>query len=230
MNRIEKPMYFADGFVDGLLKKSPDNANGDINDAKNRAANFLRKGGKIFDEIEKVRTANQADPTQTPKGRTVSTYKFGQKKLAELDEEYEKLPDLHGMAENLDNSLEKQMRQTASNSFGKEARQRIASMESKDRMQIVSNAIRSDDTHTAQYVLGAPAFLSGLSEQNHDNLKSQFKNRVFKEEMETIEALQNMAVHLEKGKRALEDVSGRMRGQAKVAGLDKSEKAAELMS
>lgn len=230
--RLEVPMYFADGFVDGLEKAFPDGStsHAEITEIKRQATTFLRQSGKKIRKIQELQKAIEDDPTQTPEGKNVNLWKQASKHIDKIQEQSENLPDISGFANHLESELDRTIEDKASDKFGMEARQRIASMDKKERGKFVSTALRNEDYKTSAYVLGAPAFLSGLPDKAHKELKKQYKKTVFKEEMQAVDALKSLDTHLQKGMKSAHKLKRTIHARARLNGaLDKSEKTKELM-
>ncbi|MEX0681267.1 MAG: hypothetical protein WD097_07780 [Balneolales bacterium] len=229
-HRIETPMYFAAGFSNGLIKQFPESStnNDEVTKGKDRAKAYFDKGNEVFTSIESMRKANNSDRTQTPEGRTVSTYQHAQKKLAELQKTYNNLPDLSAVAKQIDDEISDTLEKTADSAYGREARQRISSMPKSERASFVNQAIHRNDLKTAAYALGTPGYFSGLSDEQHSQLREQYKSHVFSEEKQAIKALQSMHEHVEKAKVATSKVVTDLNAQARLAGLDQNEKVSEL--
>ena len=226
-------MYFVDGFVNGLEKKFPKASSNhdEITSMKLKTTSFLRQSGQKIRQIEQARAAIWDDPTQTKEAKAVNTWKYAKKQFSEIQKDVKKLPDLGNFIKDLESEMDGSIAQHADTNFGREARQRIASMDEKERTEFVSKAIRSGDVQTASYVLGAPAFLSGIPDNVHKKLKDNYRNQVFTEEMEAVNALKSLDTHLQKGLKAAEKTISELYGHASRNGaIDKSEKAQKLMN
>jgi len=228
---IEVPMYFVDGFVDGLEKAFPESSSNhdNITSVKIGTAKFLREAGQKIRKIEEVRLANFDDPTQTPEGSAVNTWKYAKERFSEIDKQAQELPNLKNAIASIEDEIDKTLTETANSPFAMEARQRIASMGDDERGKFVAKTIHNEDPTTSAYVLGAPAFLSGLPEEVHSKLKESYKSQFFSEEMKAIKALHSMDTHLQKGINSLRGLSNEVRGLASANGaLEKAEKAEKL--
>lgn len=227
------PMYFADGFVTGLEKEFPDGSSysGTIESPKHRTAQFLRDAGVRIKKIEKVRKANEDDPTQTPESRAVNTFKYAKEQFAEIEKQQKSLPDLPKLMNDISQDMDQIFVEKASTPFAKEARQRLSSLPEAERIKFSNELIKNEDYNTASYILGAPAFLSGIPDDHHKQLKSQFQQRVFPEDMATLKALNSLHTHAEKGKKAVERIFRETKAMASLNdALGKSETAKNLMS
>ena len=231
-NRIEIPPYLIDGFVDGLEKAFPEGSalHNEIESAKHKTTQFLRDSGKKIRSIEEVRKANLDDPTQSDEAKAVNTWKFAETKFNEITKQAESLPDLGATIQALEDEMDSAVATTAKTDFAKEARQRLSNMDEKDRANFISHAMRSDDFTITGYILGAPAFLSGISQAQHDKLKQWYRNQLFGNEVNALKALNSLNDHLNKGLKASHKIMRALNTNAGRGGaLDKSEKAKRLM-
>ncbi len=230
--RIETPMYVTPGFIDGLEKQFPElsSHHGAITNTKRQVTQFLRDTGQAIKQIEAVRKANAEDPTQTQSARAVNTYKFAEKQFGKIYKRMENLPDISTVMQGIQGEIDGALADTAKNPFASEARARIANMPESERASFISKRMQNNDYSTAAYALGAPAYLSGLSDEQHKTLKNHYQNTVFSQEMEVMKALDSLNIHTEKAIKSTNEVFGNIQAQAQLKGaLDKSEKAQKLM-
>jgi len=230
---IEVPMYFVDGFVDGLEKKFPESSSnhGEISSIKHKTINFLRQSGNKIRKIEETRKAILDDPTQTEQAKAVNTWKYAKDRFNEIEKEAKSLPDLSSFIKDMESGIDDTITDRANTNFAREARQRIAEMSEEDRGKFVSKALSDEDYQTSAYVLGAPAFLSGISDAVHEKLKKRYKKEVFTEEMKALEAMKSLDTHLQKGLKATEKTLRDIHSRAALNdAIDKSANAQKLMN
>ena len=230
--KIELPPYLVDGFVDGLEKAFPEGSanHNEIESAKHKATQFLRDAGKKIRSIEEVRKANLEDPTQSDEAKAVNTWKYAETKFNEIAKQSENLPDLNATIQALEDEMDSAVSNKAKTDFAKEARQRLSNMDEKDRSKFISHAMRNEEFEITAYILGAPAFLSGISQSQHEKLKKWYRNQLFGYEVNALKALESLNVHLNKGLTASNKIMRGLRGHASRNGaIDKSEKAKKLM-
>ena len=231
-NRIETPMYVTPGFVDGLEKQFPEGSSrhDQITNTKRQVTQFLRDAGTSIKQIESVRKANQEDPTQTQSARAVNTFKFAEKQFGKIHKRMESLPSISLVMQDLQSEMDATMAERAKSPFASEARARIASMPEAERASFISKRMQGEDIETAAYALGAPAFLSGLSDEQHKTLKNHYQNTVFSAEMDAMKALDSLNIHTQKAIKSTSQVFSNIEAQAQLKGaLDKSERAQKLM-
>lgn len=234
--RIETPMYFVDGFAEGTEKQFPDELlmfnekESEIRTIKEKTISFLKSSGKKIKKVEEARQAIYDDPTLNESAKAVNMYKQAEKRIDEIQEQAENLPDIASYAQNLDSEINSTIEEMANSDFGRETRQRIASMEEKDRATFVSRAIQNENYKVAAYVVGAPSFLSGIPDKAHSELKQKYKKSAFSNEMEALEALGTLHDNVQKGLKATNKLKRNIRAKASLNdAIDKSEKAKQLM-
>ena len=230
--RIEIPPYLVGGFVDGLEKAFPEGSalHNEIESAKHKTTQFLRDAGKKIRSIEEVRKANLDDPTQSDEAKAVNTWRYAETKFNEIAKQVETLPDLRATMQDLESEMDSAVYDKAKTDFAKEARQRLSNMDEKDRAKFISQAMRNDDFEITSYILGAPAFLSGVSQSQHDKLKQWYRNELFGNEVNALKALESLDIHLNKGLTASHKIMRGLNTSASRNGaIDKSERAKRLM-
>lgn len=229
-DRIEVPMYFVTGFVEGAEKRFP-NAEGDIATATRKTTHFLKSTGSKIKSIEDVRKANMDDPTQTDEAKAVNTWRYAEAKKKEIEETAQTLPDLSKYADGIRKRIDAEIRESADTNFGREARQRLAQMDEAERSKFISNAMSSGDYETPAFALGAPGYLSGLPEKTYTALKERYINDFYPAETELIKSLHSLHDHTQKGMKEYSKLMGKLHASASLGGaLEKAEKAKKLMN
>lgn len=228
-DRIEVPMHFVKGFVEGAEKRFP-NAEGDIATAKHKITQFLKSTGSKIKSIEDVRRANMEDPTQTDEAKAVNTWQYAKAKKKEIDEIAKTLPDLSNFANGIRKRIDGEIRESADTNFGREARQRLAQMDEGERSNFISKSMSNGDYETPAFALGAPGYLSGLPEKTYTALKERYINDFYPAETELIKSLKSLHDHTQKGMKQYERLMKKLHASASLGGaLDKAEKAKKLM-
>lgn len=193
---IEIPTILRSSFVEAMTKDIPEDV-GEFTDRFNsqvhKSMNFLKKTSEALQSIETALKANQSDPTKTPQAANVDTFKFAQMKLDEIETNFEKAGDPEQLATKIESTIEEKIKDSATlNPLGREARENIKVMPQSERSRFVSKAINSGDRETAEFVLGAKPFMSGISETSFDTLRSQFNNKFHPNETKATEFLRKI--------------------------------------
>ena len=227
---IEIPMYFTDGFIKGAEKRFPE-VEGDIATAKHKTTQFLKSAGDKIRNLEEVRKANFADPTQTDEAKAVNTWRYAKTKQAEVQKEVDTLPDLSTYADGIRKHVDNELREVANSDFGREARQRIASLSDKERGKFVSDMMNSGDYDAPAYILGAPAYLSGISKDQHAKLKERYVSDFYPREKQLVKSLTELHDTTQKGLKEYTRIMRKMKADANInEALSKAEKAKNLMN
>lgn len=194
---IHPPTFMMGGYREALDKDFPEEIAEDassINGAKRKAFAALKRSEKLIQNIEQVRQNNITDPTQTEIGAKAATYEYAQKKREEMTkilvagEEEARI-----WQRKLDNEINTEISESAAHGkFANEARSHVKSLSKHDRSSFIRKAIKEKDFETAQYVLGGPAYLSGISKEMHKALREQFKGAKHPQKIQVRDALKRV--------------------------------------
>lgn len=101
---------------------------------------------------------------------------------------------------------------------------RLASMKQAERSKVLAEALATGDDRTLAITLSSPAWLSGLSQNEHDLLRSRFGLQRHAEQMKRVERLQKAVEAMSRARTATESYAAGMFNKALA---DEAELAAE---
>lgn len=127
--------------------------------------------GKVFDASEAVR----ADPTLTEAAAVLRIADYGDKAFMGMAMRFDDAAaNLKTIITSIETELTAPVESKASSSLSAEIRSYVAKLPDGERMSFVVKAIKDSDTRTASAILGAPAYLSGLTGDMQTVLTRQF--------------------------------------------------------
>jgi hypothetical protein len=127
--------------------------------------------GRVFDASEAVRS----DPTLTEAAAVVRIADYGDKAFTGMAQRFDAAAaNLKTIVASIESDLTAPVESRASSTLSAEIRSYVAKLPDGERMSFVMKAIKDDDTRTASAILGAPAYLSGLTSDMQAVLTRQF--------------------------------------------------------
>jgi hypothetical protein len=127
--------------------------------------------GKVFDASEAVRS----DPTLTEAAAVLRIADYGDKAFMGMAKRFDDAAaNLKTIIASIETELTAPVESKASSSLSAEIRSYVAKLPDGERMSFVVKAIKDSDTRTASAILGAPAYLSGLTADIQAVLTRQF--------------------------------------------------------
>lgn len=134
-------------------------------------AHAYQQLGKVFDASEAVRS----DPTLTEAAAVVRIADYGDKAFTGMAQRFDAAAaNLKTIVASIETELTAPVESRASSTLSAEIRSYVAKLPDGERMSFVMKAIKDDDTRTASAILGAPAYLSGLTSDMQAVLTRQF--------------------------------------------------------
>jgi len=127
--------------------------------------------GRVFDAGEAAR----ADPTLTEAAAVVKAQDYADKAFTSMAQRFDTATaNLRTIATSIENDLTAPVESRASSTLSAEIRAYTANLPDGERMSFVMKAIKDSDVRTASAILGAPAYLSGLTADMQSVLTRQF--------------------------------------------------------
>lgn len=127
--------------------------------------------GKVFDASETVR----ADPTLTEAAAVLRIADYGDKAFTGMAKRFDDAAaNLKTIVASIETELTAPVESKASSTLSAEIRAYAAKLPDGERISFVRKAITDGDTRTASAILGAPAYLSGLTGDMQAILTRQF--------------------------------------------------------
>ncbi|MGY6551812.1 MAG: hypothetical protein ACXIT4_07935 [Erythrobacter sp.] len=126
---------------------------------------------KVFDVGDTVR----ADPTLTEAAAVLKIADYADKAFVGIAQRFDAATaNLKTIVASIESNLTAPVESRASNTLSAEIRAYCKSLPDGERMSFVVKAIKDNDTRSATAVLGAPAYLSGLTNDMQAVLTRQF--------------------------------------------------------
>lgn len=202
--RIKSPTMFTPGMSEHYENEKPEELS-EFSGAKlsvSSALRVMKENYSLLQRAEEVRVANLKDPTNTKIGAMVKTYTFVKDKVR--GPLYERTAaaeqGLRDQISEINTRVSRPITKEAeSGRFGSEARSHVKSLPVTDRVSFVRQAIDKGDYKTAAYVLGAPAYLSGLEEEDIRLLLDSYQRKRYAKEFRVLDYLEKLADNLGKG-------------------------------
>jgi hypothetical protein len=134
-------------------------------------AHAYQQLSRVFDASEAVRS----DPTLTEAAAVVRIADYGDKAFTGMAQRFDAAAaNLKTIVASIETELTAPVESKASSTLSAEIRSYVAKLPDGERMSFVMKAIKDDDTRTASAILGAPAYLSGLTSDMQAVLTRQF--------------------------------------------------------
>jgi hypothetical protein len=207
-NRIQIPLQFKEHFSNALGSEMPEESftlDVEAESALRRTRNYLRRSGELIQAIEDFRVANLKDETQTEVGAAVSTYKYAEAKLDEIRDMMVSV-EPGDLADRIEEAVQGALKEAATKSArGREYRDKIEAAGENGRSQ-VSKWIRNGERKKAEFILGEDPFLSGLTENQFNDLRNRFIKKYFENELKAVEVLRRVDEHRFKGYEKAEQI------------------------
>lgn len=214
--KIKPPSYMLESYSKALEEKFPEQVDMEpkkVALVKKKAFKALERGRHIMQAIDKARVANEKDPTQNDIAKKVNTYRYADKKVDEMGNIFSNVEnEIHQLAKVIDEQVNEPITDRAINSkIAKEVRNHVKQMTPKsERVSFVREAINEGDTETVESILGSYSYLSGLDKETHQSLLEQYKEKQYSNEMQTREALNNLAKTIGKAYSAATHTVGKL--------------------
>lgn len=127
--------------------------------------------GKVFDAGETVRS----DPTLTEAAAVLKVADYADKAFTGIAQRFDAAQaNLRTIVASIESDLTAPVESRASSTLSAEIRSYVAKLPDGERMSFVMKAIKDSDARTASAILGAPAYLSGLTADMQAVLTRQF--------------------------------------------------------
>ncbi|GEM_PF-6858573 len=163
---------------------------------KARSRDSLKRAQEVAaDTMEQVQDKHNRvmqNQMHTPLKRASMSRSFARQEIDKANKSLQKAADkANEEIEELNSEINQELTQHAEKGrFAPEIRRNIKDLDEEKRTEAVLKAINEGDKQTAAAVLGAPAMLSGLSKEQHQNLKEIYRNRIHGDKIKRIKALE----------------------------------------
>ena len=157
---------------------------------------------KTVEDVIATRKTVQVDESRTPKAKALAVANKAEQYLARLQK-------THGAAwERLDNGIkhiETQLsapleQQAGAGSVNGEIRSHAKSLKRDERMRMIEDALKRGDVKTCGAILGAPAYLSGLNDEEHKHFTRKFHEATNPELVSRLNVITQVKQKLEQSK------------------------------
>lgn len=207
---VKIPSFFFDGAEESFnqslseLKESNPELNSRVPELHSEALKTIEKNR---DELEKLNVSiheNLRDPSKTKEAAIVSNHSFSEeisKRISQRTAETESR--LRTQANSLQAEINTKIRREAEDYRNPDSiLSYVRNLSSADRRKFLNQIVESKNLRTFAVIAEDEPFLSGLTNEDVEELKGRFIEKAFSNELEQINHLNSMADNLGKGYKA----------------------------
>ncbi|MEZ5537586.1 MAG: hypothetical protein R3F02_18455 [Thiolinea sp.] len=157
---------------------------------------------KAYDAVVKVRDARNKlslDTTRTKQAQVLHAADLAEKHLTQLHKMFEvNWSRLNTNISSIEKALTEPVREYAGMGVvSSEIRSHFKAMDASERRKAFNKALAAGDERTLKSVLGAPAYLSGLPDEEHEYLTRQYHEQTNPEQSERLELMKQVKAKME---------------------------------
>ncbi|WP_018275686.1 hypothetical protein WKI13_18930 [Teredinibacter turnerae] len=143
------------------------------------SVNALKIATTAIDDTIKARLAVNADPSRNPKAKVLAVADYAEKQDSQLQKLFEKTADdLLKRIAHKESELSKPVEEFAGiGHVASEIRNHLKNTDRDKRMAFLNEALESGDDKTLKSILGAPSYLSGLTDLEHKHYTKLFHQK-----------------------------------------------------
>lgn len=144
--------------------------------------------------VHEARAAAGRNPSWTPAEALIQTQDFADKVFSKVAKSFDgALASLNRSIASLEADLTAPVEARASHVISTEVRAHVKAMPTEQRMDFVLTAIKGGDDRTVQSLLGAPAYLSGLTTEMQQTLTRMYHEHSSPEKSKRLNAMKGAA-------------------------------------
>lgn len=168
-----------------------------------KALNFIiaTKESEYSADTIKARLAVNADPSRTPKAKVLAVADYAEKQDAQLQKIFEKAAD--DLLKRIAHKTKPVEEYAGIGNVTSEIRSHLKSLDRQERMAFLNEALDRGDEKSIKSILGAPSYLSGLTDLEHRHYTKLFHQKTHPEISTQIDLMSSALDKLKKAHKVI---------------------------